>query len=541
MVLIIIVSIALSIFSTAVMSYISMAVPIGPWIAPMLVLVASLLFRIVAVNNKNKTIAYVVASSSIGGIMATACGFSFPTLYFLDPLLFAHWLAHPLYFCVVLGCLSAIAGWFGFWIANVIEHKLIVQEQYEFPIGQLIYKMIVAQQQVRKAIELIIGFIGALLFACLQAGLGILNAAYHIPRSITLLPRLEYGFFQIPLIQLDFSILPMLLAIGFIAGHMIALPLLVGALSKIIVTGPLNNWLFPTISSIEFLLAFCSGMVVAGAVSEFIKAPITLLKAGKALFGTSKKAKAREEKTLLSVVKTYLMELIIVCILATAFLTYFGFSFISQIYLLFFTFICTYQIAVIAAQIGLAQLGRFATFVMVPAMFIFSLDFVQLVLLSSFVEIAGGVAADVLFSRKLGQLAHLDHAQLKRYQYLGLLVSSLFIGLTFWVLIAHFQLGSTELFAQKAYARRLLIDAKSFNIFVLVIGFIFGWLLKIIKVHPMLVLGGILMPINISLGLIIGGVLVYLFKDKEEYVPFWSGVFAGNSVWMVLTALIKKV
>lgn len=528
--IIILISVALSIFSTAVMSYISMAVPIGPWIAPTLVLIASLLFRLIAVNNKNKVIAYVVASSSIGGIMATACGFSFPTLYFLDPDLFAHWLTHPFYFCVVLSSLSAIAGWFGLWIANVIEHKLIVQEQYEFPIGQLIYKMIVAQQQVRKAVELIIGFIGAFIFACLQ-----------LPRYVTLLPRLEYGFFQLPLTQLDFSILPMLLAIGFIAGHMIALPLLVGTLSKIMITGPINGWLFPTISSIEFLLAFCSGMVVAGAVSEFIKAPATLLKATKELVRGSKKAKEKEEKTLLAISRTYLLELVLVCIAATIFLTYFGFSFISQLYLLIFTFICAYQISVIAAQIGLAQLGRFATFVMVPAMFIFSLDFVQLVLLSSFVEIAGGVAADVLFSRKLGELVHLDHSQLKRYQYLGLCISAVCVGVTFWFLIAHFQLGSTELFAQKAYARRLLIDAKSFNIFVLIIGFMFGWLLKIIKIHPMLVLGGLLMPINISLGLIIGGMLIYLFKDRQEIVPFWSGVFAGNSVWMVLTSFLKKV
>src|SRR5690606_40512442 len=99
---------------------------------------------------------------------------------------------------------------------------------------------------------------------------------------------------------------------------------------------------------------------------------------------------------------------------------------------------CTYQIAVIAAQIGLAQLGRFATFVMVPAMFMFQLDFVQLVLLSSFVEIAGGVAADVLFSRKYGYLMHLQHAQLKRYQYIGLAMSAISIGFIFWILIAHF-------------------------------------------------------------------------------------------------------
>ena len=71
---IIVVSILLSIFSTAVMCYISMATPIGPWIAPTLVLCALLLFNLFTRRVTSTALALATSAGSIGGIMATAVG-----------------------------------------------------------------------------------------------------------------------------------------------------------------------------------------------------------------------------------------------------------------------------------------------------------------------------------------------------------------------------------------------------------------------------------------------------------------------------------
>jgi len=134
----------------------------------------------------------------------------------------------------------------------------------------------------------------------------------------------------------------------------------------------------------------------------------------------------------------------------------------AQIYLIVLTLIYTYQIVTIAGKIGLALLGRFATFVMVPAMFLFNVDAVQLVFIATFVEVCGGVATDILFGRKMARLSSIDQAQIKRYQYLGLVVSALSVGVIFWLLINQLHLGSSQLFAQRAQARQLLIHAKHF-------------------------------------------------------------------------------
>lgn len=539
----IILSIIFACFSTTVMSYISMATPIGPWIAPTLVLVTILVQRLLVQlpymahifpslkGNMSQTIALSVVAGSVGGILATGLGFSFPTLYFLDPALFDSWMSKPYFFVGVLTSFSLVAGGFGMIIANNFEHELLVKQDLPFPIGQLIYKMIAVQQHIRKAYELLIGFITTFIFCVLQDGISVIGAC--IPKSLVVVQPFQIGVWSIPCV--NFDLWPMLWAIGFIAGHMIAVPLAVGALSGFLLAGPIHRVWFSYLSSTEFLLAFCSGMVISGTISGFLTLPKSMIdffkkiKAGNALEGIK-----------LSIPLTFrtVSEYVIILGVTCAFLTYFNFSFISQIYLLVFTAICTYQIAAIAGKIGLALLGRYATFVMVPAMFLFSIDFVQIVMIATFVEVCGGVATDILFGRKVGALAGIQSKIMMRYQYLGIFVSSITAGIVFWLLIHHFHLGSPELFAQKAQGRQLLIGAKQFDIYVLFLGILFGWILSKIKINPTLVFGGLLMPINISLGLIVGGFLTRFTKDRAEWEPFWSGVFASNSIWMLLKAIM---
>lgn len=112
------------------------------------------------------------------------------------------------------------------------------------------------------------------------------------------------------------------------------------------------------------------------------------------------------------------------------------------------------------------------------------------------------------------------------------------IGVVLLLLIKKFGLGTPELFAQRAKSRALLIQSGSVDIWVLMIGGIFGLLLKYIHLNPMWVLGGLLMPIDITIGLTAGALLTKLTKQPDEWAPFWSGVFAANSLWMVIKAVI---
>src|ERR1700726_1882601 len=92
-------TVLLSFCATAILSYISMAVMIGPWIESTIVLFATLFFsafaRKISAESRTTNIALVTSGASVGGILATACGFSFPSLYFLNKELFNSWLQSP--------------------------------------------------------------------------------------------------------------------------------------------------------------------------------------------------------------------------------------------------------------------------------------------------------------------------------------------------------------------------------------------------------------------------------------------------------------
>ena len=142
------------------------------------------------------------------------------------------------------------------------------------------------------------------------------------------------------------------------------------------------------------------------------------------------------------------------------------------------------------------------------------------------------------FGRKMARLASIDSKKIQQYQWFGLLVSSLLIGIIFWLFISHFGLGSETgaLPASRAASRALLVNIQRFDTLALLMGLIFGYLLKFTKINSALMLGGILMPPEVSLLLIFGRLSTYLVKDKEQYYPFWSGVFAANSLWMLIKA-----
>ena len=534
MILVLIVSICLSIVSTAIMSYIALATSTGPWIEPTLVLLGIIIFRFILYRitpmNINHAIGYSTISGAIGGIVAVACAWTVPTLYFLDPALFNAWLKTPFYFAGILSATVLVAGGLGFIIANSLEHHLLDEMNVPFPIGALVHKMIFAQNQAKKTGELIVGAASSIVLTIIN------NCSSYLSNKINIIPALSYGLIHIPSICIRFDLFPIFLSIGFVTGHVIALPLLFGLVSKIFLIEPLQRFFFPALATHDFLNNFVSGIVIQGAVLSIAGLPRMVIATVK---------HARQNHILNSIHNVSLVthgytlaKIISALLLTVAFLYYFNFSLIAQLYLVTFTIICTYQVLLIAGKTGLAPFPRFATFVLIPGMIFFRFDRVQIMMVSAFVEICCGVAVDVLFGRKMAQLSQMDHRKTIFFQLVGLIISALSIGIIFYFLIYHFGLGSPELFAQRAQARALLVQSKQFSYTITLLGTIFGFCLRTIRVNYLLVIGSLLMQPELSFSLILGGLLTYLPKDKEAYYPFWSGVFAASSLLMLIHALI---
>ncbi len=522
-------SIIVTVIATAIMSYICMATPIGPWAEPTILLLGSLLIRFVykTVSDRVAALGLSTAAAGMGGIIATACAFSFPTLYFLQPVLFNAWLAQPIYFCTIMAALVITASALGLLVAHVVEPTVLSSESMPFSIGQLSHKMIVAQNQIKKSYELFAGMGVSGILVAIQ------TLFKSIPQAITIIPRMDIGAMHIARVTCKLTTLPIFVAIGFITGKILTIPLLVGVFSKYLILEPLHTFAFAHITNDNFLLAFFSGMVLQGALLSFVDVPALLMRAYKAVH--KKVGTFSIQTNTMQQIAWYAP--ICIAVLLIPFFAYFGFSLLAQLYILIGTIICIYQLIIIAGKIGLAPLGRFATFVMVPGLLFFGFNGIQATIVATFVEVSGGVAVDALFGRKMGQLAAIDRRYIVWFQMLGVVVAALSIGAIFIMLISHLGLQTPELFAQRAQSRAVLINAYSFDYYVMACGALFAFALKYFKINSVLVLGGLAMSVDVSLLLVLGGVMAMCVKDPEEYYSFWSGVFSASSLWMVLKTL----
>lgn len=518
-----------SIVSTAIMSYIAMATPIGPWIESILALSGILIVLLLknSIRIPAGTVAYATAAGGIGGILATACGFSFPTLFFLDKSLFNAYMAQPWSFVLLMAGLSLSAGFFGYLIATIYEETLLKQKELPFPIGEITAKMVDVQQSIKQAFLLGTGFASALFYHLF------LTITQLIPDRLRLLSPSVITVFKVPSLTFATHLVPLLFAIGFIAGHILAVPLGVGVITQLLLINPMHQLFFQQLSIENVILAFCSGLMVQGALQSILDIPRVVITAYKRLTTSSD-----QEESWIYYMKVVLKsgEFLIGAAIILSFLWWCNFSALEQCYLLGFTFICTYQLMIIGGKIGMAPLGRFATIVVLPSLLLFGIDPFKVTIIATFVELSGGVAVDVLFGRKMAQVLHLDRKKIAYYQVLGLVLSAVTVGIVFWFLINRFGLGTAELFAQKARARALLLDAFHFDYTILVIGICFGFILKYLNINSLLVLGGLSMPLDYSVLLILGGLSTYATKQKEEWYPLWSGVFAASSLWMLCKA-----
>jgi hypothetical protein len=521
--------IVFSLFSSFVMSYIALATVIGPWMGPTLILLGLIITSALRRFSPHDMLLPVIGGS-LGGIIATCVSFSFPTYYFIDKDFFMEWASRPASFITLVAILCMAGGFFALWIVSIVQKNLLKDQKLPFPVGKLVYDVAVSSDSSGSKKQLLVGVLGTVMYSIINTALQLKTVCYA--GSLYLLRSVRIGMLSIPTIKLDMSLFPMFVSIGFIAGHLMTVPLLVGAVAHFALVDVIRSMWFLHIPEADFMLAFCSGIVVVGAALSLIETPKKLWK-----FLTTTQHGSVSTFSLKQFVSGSVVFALIVCV---GVFSYFKFSVPAQLYALVLTALFTYQMVVIAGKIGMALLGRFATFIMVPGMFIFSFTGMQATVIATFVELCGGVASELLFGRKTAELADLDEKQVTHAQVIGIIVGSCAVAVAFWFLITHFQLGSEQLFAQRAQGRALTIQAGSFDVSVLAIGACFGIALYLLKINSMLVLGGLLMSLSMIIPLVLGGALSLYVNKKERFEPLCSGIYATNSIWMILGALLAK-
>lgn len=557
-IVVIVAGVFFALFSSLVMSYISIATMVGPWIAPTLVLLGQLLLRVLyqqkrhalAHDERTSMVACMQAIGAGGGIIATGIGFVLPTLYFLEPETFNHWLACPWRFCSMIMGLCLSAGGLGLLLGRWWAPKFIDQEQLPFPVSQLTHQMITSQTHADQSRRMFLGVFATTLLCFLRDGVGAIGA--FISKTYYVLPTVFHH-------ELGIMMMPAYWAIGFSVGLTFTVPLLVGMISKYIVLYPLMHhaqWLpwtvFEAPSMDALSVAFCSGIIlcelVLGLKSYVRKVIRWLMK--RASNSTMQEYHSRwisiqqwmqqhvvREHFSLRAMKLFIpVFLMVVCLL-----TYFGFSPLTQLLLVLFTIIATHAITKIGGEIGMIPFGRFSTFIILPLLIFFGINAVQVTIACVFFDICAATASDLLFDYKTGDLCGVNRKRMYRYQWIGLLATAIGTGLFLWLLFTNLQLGSETLFAQRSRAKSLLIQSLHFDLVIVGLGIMFGMLLKRCRINPTMVFGGLIMPNTITLSLLFGSLFTRLTNNTERWQSLCAGVLAAESLWIIISIVIKMV
>jgi hypothetical protein len=253
-------SILFALFSSIVMTYLTIATPIGPWMGPTLALFSLAFFSCVKDKSASRMILPVLAGS-VGGIIATAVGFSYGTIFFVDKDYFNALQQQPIQFFVALFSLIAAATCVGHIVACYARTSFLEKEKLAFPIGMLQWDIVSAGKDANRFKALCFG--GAL--TTVYVGLQKLK---YLSNSLKIFAERSIGIVTIPKLIFDLSQFPMLVAIGFVAGGDITIPLLVGMLSNIFLVEPLRNLFFMDMSISNVMFSFCSGIVIVGALQS---------------------------------------------------------------------------------------------------------------------------------------------------------------------------------------------------------------------------------------------------------------------------------
>jgi hypothetical protein len=522
----ILVSAVVACLASTMMLYLALATPLGPWIEPVFVLLFLGLTWFVHKRTRiNELLTCISAASGVAGIAAVGCAFSYPTFYFLNKAAFCTWLTQPIYFIGTLITLTIIAGALSFIVASWWETDYLGAQEYPFPEVNLVYSIITTTESPQKVIRFFTGIVSTTLFYISQFFFS------WIPSKLILLNQHAIGFWGIPPISLALETLPMFVALGFVAGPMLIAPLITGALSKIILIEPLQKFFFTNLKTESVIAAWCSGMILASVA--------------RGIFGFTKNIyknwQTRPSFNQLFALSTpsekISIKLLALFLCALPFFFMFNFSIFAILYLFAGTIICANQLISIAAKVGLAPMGRFATFVMLPGLMIFGFTGLQATQVATFVEMVGGISVQLMFGRRLMQLTSSRRSMVIIAQIVGLLVAAVTIGYVFWLIGSHGALGQSPLIAQRALSRSLLIKAYDFNVIIVFLGALFGALIKQAGINTVLVMSGLFMPLDLILFLITGSLLGLSAEHRKNWYPFWASVFSTSSLILIFNIM----
>lgn len=524
--------------STFLLSYLSIATSIGPWITPTIILLGQILLPLITRltwEQQNTVLARAQSLGAVGGIIATGVGFSLPMLYFLEPHTFNAWLASPVSFCLALFVICITAGALGITLGSLWAPDLCQRSSLTFPVSMLTARLLSLKSMDPLRTSFAQASVLTLFLCFLRDKITLITTLFH-PLAINITLR----SWASSALTIKTMIWPSVWALGFIVGPTLALPLIIGFVVKytFLPTLPtLANMVgisFPqSLTQEQIIFAFCSGLMVGELLLLFrmpLKKWLISLKGYllKPYFWQKQQKNAFNSQFL-----TLTLSVASVCFL----MTYAGFSLLCQSSMIILTIAATYFICLFSGRTGLIPFGRFSVFVVLPLFLCFTLSPLQATLVCMIFNICAATASDFIFDYKNKSLCHNKESNHQKLQWVGLVMTALCIGLCLWVLFSTFSIGTECFCAQRSKTKAILLQSFHINYYLLFAGIVFSAILRYFRLSISMIFGGIVMPYNLSLGLALGSAFSYFIVSDDKKTIFCAGMFCTETLWLVINSM----
>lgn len=498
-------------FSQAMMSYLVMHWSLGPWVGPIFVIVCMALAIPFVSREWFKDHAIVtIAAGSIGGMIGMSLAMTIPSFYFLYKAEFLTWLSNPVLFSGAISLLVFSAGSFAFLIMYLIKDHLVNRKSLSFPIAKLVYDIVSLDRYAPEHRLMWIGVSISTIWNCL----------------------LFAARFALQIFILKLQELPLLISIGFIAGHLITIPAIIGLMNRLFVISFLKTYFFVEIPEKEVLIMFCLGILTVQIFNAFFQFVLSLVYRGS----------DADMEQILSYLKVRLMDkfaTVLIIILVNGLIFYLlGLSIFQLAFLFMIVFLIGLNVAKIVGQIGIIGFDGFVWCILLPLLYGTMISEINLLLVATFATVCLGMVIDLIFSYKLTQLSGVSDQRILKYQLIGFFVAAITSGAVMWYYAQSFDEQSLYLFAGDAQDLDALINYGLFNYKIFIFGILSGLVILFARQSLLSVVGMILMNPHVTIWLIITGSASFLVKDRQKLYPLWFGVYAMDTVLMILWAFL---
>lgn len=503
-----ILSVIFSVLSTGMMSYLAMTTELGSWIAPMFVVVCmALMMPFFDARWFKKHAVITIATSSVGGMVGTCLGLSFPSFYFLHKHLFLQWIAQPWMLLLIICSFVICAGAFAFMVAYLIKDIILARPTSRFPMVHLVHNVIFVETQKMAQVLMVIG-IG---FASMW---NIFIAMTHAVVSVFLA---------------QINAIPMLMSVGFVTGIVIAPAMLLGLFTRICIIDILQQNIVTTASTQMFLITFASGMLIAWFLVFLYK-----------MCNFQKIKHVLSIRVLMQAVSWQAKYGYMVGIFAIAMLllSLWGVSSLAQWYVMAVLILLSWYVGLIIAEVGAIEVDNYVWFILLPLIYFSSISSLAIIAIAVFTTLCLGLVVDAVFSYKLAQLANIQFSTVFRYQILACLIAAFSAAIFFFIYSKYFDLASLSVFFAKVRELDDIIQFGQFDYRVVVCGMAYGLLIRVVTTELLVVIGSVVMTPALSCWLIISGAIAHFVRNREQYYPLWFGVYAGHSLCLMIKAFL---